>query len=174
MQDFPDSSVSKESICNSGDPGSIPGLGRSAGEGIGYSLQLSWTSLVTQLVKNLPVVRETWVRALGLEDPLKKGKVAHSIFWPGEFHSMYSPWGCKESGMTYTICSDFGAQEKMSVTVCVFFPASICHEVIGLDAMIFAFWKLSFKPVFSLSSFTFIKRLFSSSSLSVFCAHFTC
>ena len=41
---------------------------------------------------------------------------------------------------------------------------SICHEVMGLDAMKFIFWM--FKPAFSLSSFTFIKRLFSSSSLS--------
>ena len=49
-----------------------------------------------------------------------------------------------------------------SVTV---YP-SICHEVLGLDAMIFVFWMLSFKPSFSLSSFTFIKRLFSSSLLS--------
>ena len=45
------------------------------------------------------------------------------------------------------------------------FPPSICHEVMGLDAMIFFFWMLSFKPTFSLSSFTFIKRVFSSSSL---------
>ena len=44
---------------------------------------------------------------------------------------------------------------------------SICHEVMGPDAMILVFWMLSFKPTFSLSSFTFIKRLFSSSSLSV-------
>ena len=43
---------------------------------------------------------------------------------------------------------------------------SICHEVMGPDAMIFVFWMLSFKPTFSLSTFTFIKRLFSSSSLS--------
>jgi len=41
---FPDSSVGKESACNAGDPGSIPGLGRSAGEGIGYSLQYSWAN----------------------------------------------------------------------------------------------------------------------------------
>ena len=46
-------------------------------------------------------------------------------------------------------------------------PPSISHEVMGPDAMIFVFWMLSFKPTFSLSSFTFIKRLFSSSSLSV-------
>ena len=56
---FPDSSVGKGSICSAGDPGSIPGLGRSAGEGIGYPLQYSWASLVAQLVKNLPAVWET-------------------------------------------------------------------------------------------------------------------
>ena len=58
---FPDSSVGKESTCNAGDPGSIPGSGRSAGEGIGYPLQYCWASLVAQLVKNLPAMRETWV-----------------------------------------------------------------------------------------------------------------
>ena len=52
-----------------------------------------------------------------------------------------------------------------SVTVSIVSP-SICHEVMGPDAMIFVFWMLSFKPAFSLSSFTFIKRLFSSFSLS--------
>ena len=52
-----------------------------------------------------------------------------------------------------------------SVTVCTFLP-SICHEVMGPDAMIFVFWMLSFKPAFSLSSFTFIKSLFSSCLLS--------
>ena len=63
-----------------------------------------------------------------------------------------------------SICSDFGAQEN-KVTVSIVCP-SICHEVMGLDATIFVFWMLSFKPTFSLSSFTFIKRLFNSSSLS--------
>ena len=58
---FPDSSVGKESACNEGDPGSIPGLGGSAGEGIGYPLQYSWASLVAQLVKNQPAVQESWV-----------------------------------------------------------------------------------------------------------------
>ena len=57
----PDLSVGKESACSAGDPSSIPGLGISAGEGIGYPLQYSWTSLVAQLVKNLPAMRETWV-----------------------------------------------------------------------------------------------------------------
>jgi len=75
---FPDSSVVKESAYNSGDPGSIPGLGRSAAEGIGYPLQYSWASLVAQLVKNPPVMWETWVWSLGWEDPLEKGKATDS------------------------------------------------------------------------------------------------
>ena len=56
-QGFPDSSVGKEFACNAGDPGSIPGLGRSAGGGIGYPLQYSWASLEAQLVMNLPAMR---------------------------------------------------------------------------------------------------------------------
>jgi len=75
---FPGSSVGKESACNAGDPCLIPRLGRSAAEVIGYPLQYSWASLVTQLVKNPPAMRETWVRSLGWEDPLEKGKAAHS------------------------------------------------------------------------------------------------
>ena len=75
---FPDNSVGKESACNPGDPSLIPGSRRSAGEGIGYPLQYSWASLVAQLVKNPPAVWETWVRSLGWEDPLEKGKANHS------------------------------------------------------------------------------------------------
>ena len=87
------SSVGKESTCNAGDPSSIPGFGRSGGERIGYPLQYSWASLMTQLmngaircgvsiplsslkaqlVKNPPAMQETPVRFLGLEDPLEKG-----------------------------------------------------------------------------------------------------
>ena len=58
---FPDSSVGKESTCNVGDPSLIPGSGRSTGEGIGYTLQYSWASLIAQLVKNLLAIQETWV-----------------------------------------------------------------------------------------------------------------
>ena len=75
---FPDSSVGKESTCNAGDSGSIPGSGRSAGEGIGYPRQYSWASLVAQLVKNSPAMRETCIRSLGWDDPLEKGKAVHS------------------------------------------------------------------------------------------------
>ena len=97
---FPESSVGKEPTCNAGDPGSIPGSGRSAGEGIGYPLQYPWASLVAQLVKNLPAIWETWVQSLGWEDSLEKGRATHPVFWPGESHGLYNSWGCKESDMT--------------------------------------------------------------------------
>ena len=92
-------SAGKESACNAGDPSSIPGLGRSAVEGIGYPPQYSWASLVAQMVKNLPAMRETWVQSLGWEDPLEKGMdidsniLAWRIPWteePGRLQSMGS------------------------------------------------------------------------------------
>ena len=75
---FPHPSVGKESACNTGDSGLIPGLGRSSGEGIDYPLQYFWASLMAPLVKNPPAMWETWVRSLGWEDPLEKGKATHS------------------------------------------------------------------------------------------------
>ena len=78
MLGFPGSSAGKDSACNAGDLGLIPGLGRFPGEGIGYPLQYSWFSLVAQLVKNLPAMQEIWVQSLGREDPLEKGMATHS------------------------------------------------------------------------------------------------
>ena len=72
------SSAGKEPTCNAGDSSSIPGSGRSIGEGIGYPLQYSWASMVAQLVRKTPAVWETWVRSLGWEDPLEKGTATHS------------------------------------------------------------------------------------------------
>ena len=61
----------------------------------------SRASLVAQRLKRLPGMWETWVRSLGWEDPLEKGKTTPTpIFWPGEFHGLYSPGGCKESDTT--------------------------------------------------------------------------
>ena len=65
--------------CDAGDPGSIPGLGRSPGERIGYPLQYSWASLVAQTVKNEPVVQETWAGSLGWEDPLEKERLLSGL-----------------------------------------------------------------------------------------------
>ena len=71
--DFPCDSAGKESACNAGDLGSIPGSGRSSGEGIGYPLQYSWASLLAQRAKNLLVLHKTWVWSLSWEDPLEEG-----------------------------------------------------------------------------------------------------
>ena len=81
---FPGKSAGKEFTCDEGDPGSIPWLGGSPGEGLGYPLQYSWVLLVAQLVKNQPAMWETWVGSLGWEDSLEKGTVTHPVFCPGE------------------------------------------------------------------------------------------
>ena len=79
-----------------GDPSLICGLGRSAGEQIGYLLQYSWASLVAQLRKNLLAMQETWVRSLGWEDPLEKGNTIHSsiLAWriPWIVHAVARTW----------------------------------------------------------------------------------
>ena len=82
-------------------------------------------------------------------------------------HSFPSKWQMSFNFMAiFTICCDFGAQENFKSVIVSIVSPSVCYEVMGPDAMIFTFWTLSFKPAFLLSSFTFIKRLFSSSSLS--------
>ena len=97
---FPGSSAGKESACNAGDSGSIPGSGRSAGGWIAYPLQYSWGPLVAQLVKNLPAMQETSVYPWVGKIPWRREWLPIPVFWPGEFHGLYSPWGCKESDTT--------------------------------------------------------------------------
>ena len=77
---FPDSSVGRESTCNAGDQSSIPGLGRSAGEGIGYPLQYSWASLVAQLVKNPPAMQETRFNSWVGKICWRKGRLPTPVF----------------------------------------------------------------------------------------------
>ena len=77
-----------------------PGLGRSTGEGIDYPLQYSWASLVAQLVKNLPAMRETLVQSLGRADPLEEEMATHSIILGQRSLAGYSPWGREESDTT--------------------------------------------------------------------------
>ena len=96
----------KESAFNAGKPVSTPGSGRSPGDGIGYSLQYSWASLVAQLVKNLPAMWEIWIRSLSWEDPLEEGMATHSgiLAWriPIDRGALagYSPWDHKEQDTT--------------------------------------------------------------------------
>ena len=95
------SSVGKESTCNAGDPGFIPGMGRSTGEGIGYPLHSSWASFVAQLVKNPPAMWETWVSIPGLGRSPGEGK-GYPLQHSGLENSMdcISPWGHKELDTT--------------------------------------------------------------------------
>ena len=79
MKGFPGSSAGKESTCNAGDPSSIPGSGSSPEEGTGYPLLGSRASLVTQMVKNLPAMWETWVQSLTWEDPRRRAWQHSSI-----------------------------------------------------------------------------------------------
>ena len=99
---FPGGSDDKESACNAGDSGSIPGLGRSAGEGIGHPLQYSWASLVAQLVKNPLVMWESWVQSLDWEDPLEKERLPTPVFWPGEFHGLVAKSWTRLSDFHYS------------------------------------------------------------------------
>ena len=101
---FPDSSVGKESAYNAGDPGSIPQLGKSTGEGIGYPLQYSWASLVPWLVKNPPAMWETWVQPLVWEHSMEKEKA-----YPLQYSGLENFMDCIVHGVTksWTRLSDF-------------------------------------------------------------------
>ena len=121
VYDFLGSSAGEESACNAADPSSIPGWGRSPGEGISYPLQYSWASLVAQMVKNPPAMWETWVRSLGWEDPLKEGMATHSsiLAWriPMDKRTLagYSPRGHQESDMTDLVST----YTHMCVYICI-------------------------------------------------------
>ena len=84
---FLGSSAGKESACNAGDPSSIPESGSSPGEGIDYPLQYPWAFLVAQMVKNLSVLWETWVRSLEEKILWRRAWQPTPVFLPGE-----SPW----------------------------------------------------------------------------------
>ena len=107
------SSAGKESTCKAGDPSSIPGSGRSSGEEIGYPLQGSWASLVAQMVKNPPTMRESkpgFDPQVG-KIPWRREQLPTPVFWPGEFHGQrslagYSPRGCKELDVTERLSRD--------------------------------------------------------------------
>ena len=91
---------SKEFACNAGDPGLILGWGRSSAEGIGYPLQYFRASLVAQLVKNPPAMRIPGLNPWVGKTPWRRERLSIPVFWPREFHGLYSPWSHKESDTT--------------------------------------------------------------------------
>ena len=132
---FPDSSVRKESAWNAGDPSSILVLGRSTGEGIGYPLQYSWASLVVHLVKNhLQCGRPAFSPWDG-KIPWRRERLPDPVFWPAEFHELYSPWGCRvrHDWATFTFTT------HVCVCVCVYVHIYIYMNVcICIWASLFA------------------------------------
>ena len=118
-----------------------------------------WLSLVAQMVKNLPAIQETWVQKI----PWRKERLPTPVFWPGEFHGVYSSWDQKESDMT----------ERLSLSPSVYF----CHMFLVSSASVRSMPFLSFiVPIFAwnvpLLSLIFLERslvflflLFSSISL---------
>ena len=97
---FPSSSAGKESACNAGGSSSIPGLGRSPGEGTGHPLQYSWASLITQTGKTPPAMWEIWVRSLGWEDPLEEGMATHSSILAWRIPMDRGAWWATVHGVT--------------------------------------------------------------------------
>ena len=100
-QGFPGSLVGKESTCNAGEPGLIPGLGRSTGEGILLHSQVFLGFPCGSAGKESACNVEDLSLIPGLERSLGEGK-GYPLQYSGlyrEFHDLYSPWGCKESDM---------------------------------------------------------------------------
>ena len=95
---FPAGSDGKESACNAGDAGSIPGSGRSPGEGNGNPLQYSWASLLARLVKTPPAMQEAWAQALGQEDPLEEEMATHSSILAWRIPWTEEPGGLQSLG----------------------------------------------------------------------------
>ena len=162
VMSFSGDSDGKASAYNAGDPGSIPGSGKSPGEGNGNPFQYS-------CLEN-PMDRGAWWATV---HGVAKSQTRLSDFTHTHTHThrlviaflprskcLLIPWLQSPSAQILE-----PRQKIKSLTVSIVSP-SICHEVMGLDAMILVAWMLSFKPTFSLSSFTYIKRLFSSSSFS--------
>ena len=121
MWGFPGSSAGKESTCNARDPSLIPGLGRSLGEGIGYPLQYSWASLVSQTVKNPCAMQETWVQSLGWDDPLEEDITNHASIPAWRIPMDRGAWqaavhGSLRVGYDFTFTFHFHALEKEMVT----------------------------------------------------------
>ena len=168
---FPGSSVGKKSTCSAGDPSLIPGSGRSAGEGIAYPLQYSWTSLVAAMVKNSLAMWEIWVRSLGWEDPLEKGPATHSssLAWrfpwteePGRLLSMGSQ-RIRHDWVTFTFTLPFTKFLWLSMYSWMLSVLTSLHQLLHLHSIQISLAALSvlFDALLSLlASFLFCSLIF--------------
>ena len=108
---------------------------------------LFWASLVAQLVKSLPAIWETWVRFLGWEDSLERATATHSSYSGLENYRDYSPWGCKESGMTERLSTSlhftslpvllfpihFAKQNQKNLSLSLMYPDNTKHCCYNLE-----------------------------------------
>ena len=109
-----------------GDLGSVPELGRSPGEGIGYPLH-SWASLVAQTVKNPPAMRETWARSLGWEDPLEEGLMTYSSILAWRIPMDRAAWGATVHGHSTHKCTH-ECQNRIDRVPTLYFPFQNCFD----------------------------------------------
>ena len=129
---FPVSSAGKESTCNGGAPGSIPGLESSLGEGIGYQFQYSWASLVAHIIKNPPTMQETRVWCLGWEGPLEVDMATHSsiLAWRipkvTKSWTWLSDWLCREHVVLVEIIIFWVYWVKEYMLLKLISPVSFC------------------------------------------------
>ena len=94
---------------------------------IGYRLQYSWTSLVAQLVKNLPAIKKTLVGSLEWEDPLEKEKATHSSILAWRIPGLYRPRGCKESDTTERLSLSLKQKRQRTETSGLYLqPLALC------------------------------------------------
>ena len=153
---FPGSSAGKEYTYSAGDPGLIPGLGRSPGEGIGYPLQYSWASLVAQLVRSCLQCRRPGFDPCIWKMPWRRERLPTPVFWPGEFHGLYSQhdwvtftfwkrglgnlWGSSDDSNTQVGPRTTGldlepARPELSVIGAGFCPQKDFHTLVPLDVL---------------------------------------
>ena len=100
-----------------GDPGLIPGLGRSPGEGIGYSLQyLGLPLFLSWLRIHLQCERPEFNPWVG-KTPWRREKLPTPVFWPGEFHGLHIPWGRKESDRTVHVSLSLSLYEYITLII---------------------------------------------------------
>ena len=97
---FPGSSAGKVSACNARDPSSIPGSGRSSGEGLGYPLQYSWASLVAQLVKNLSAVQRPGLDPWVVKIPWRRALATHPSILAWRISMDRGAWWATVHGVT--------------------------------------------------------------------------
>ena len=96
---------------------------------------------MAQLVKNLPAMQETWFQSLGWEDPLEKEKLPTPVFWPGEFHGLYSPWGHKELDVTNQLIHTHVSSHRGKMVLPLFSTYSTYH--LGAGALVGEFGSMA-------------------------------